>query len=226
MKELTDYGDIQTVLTPSGNTIEILPTCRVPVDALMPENWDLLYPYGHFRIVRSIETLVTGERPGLFVKSPERIFTGKTKFLSEGMVWWGGRRSGEPPLRIDHPLVEEQTVWEALFLLELAFHDIPSERPQAIVTYPTGYKELIVKTIELNHWNGKTLNRGKNEQELKRDILKLGFLPEDYGAHNCLTDQTGVRKIIDVNRWSWPPHSDSFRYRLLELVRSRANDRI
>jgi hypothetical protein len=106
--------------------------------------------------------------------------------------------------------------------LELAFHNIPAELPQAIVTYPTGYKELIVKTIP--SWNRNSSHTGPSEQELKNDILKLGFLPEDYGAHNCLTDQTGLRRIIDVNRWSWPPHTDSFRNQLLQLVQSKIND--
>ena len=221
MKKLTDYGDIQNIFTPSGNTLEILPTCNVPIDTLMQENWGLLYPYGNFRSVRSVETLVTGEHAGLFIKSPERIFTNKSKILSQGTVWWGGRRSGESSVRINHPLVEEQTVWKALFLLELTFHDIPAERPQAIVTYPTGHKELIVKTIPLRDWNRNISTRGRSEQELKNDILKLGFLPEDYGAHNCLTDQAGILRIIDVNRWSWPPYTDSFRNHLLQLVRSR-----
>ena len=219
MKTLRSYGDIQEILSPSGNRLEILPMCYVPIETLMEEHWGIVNPYGYTRSVRSVETLKTSEFPGLFIKSPERVFTTKTSILSQNIFWWGKSKSGEIPIRIDHHLVEEQIEWEAMFLLELALHDIPAERPLAIVTYPSGHKELIVQKIERGY--GVSKRNGLNREELKKAIVSLGFIPEDYGDHNVVIDPSGTWHIIDVNRWSWPPHTDTFHQKLLELIRGQ-----
>lgn len=220
MKTFRDYGPIRNIETPHGNHLEILPTCDIPDESLMEEYWDLVYPCGNTRYVRTVEQFkMNGIHAGLFIKSPERIFTTKSSILSEGTYWWGKRKSGEIPIRIDHPLVEAQIEYETLFLLELMFRDIPAERPLAIVTYRTGYKELIVKKIKTN-WNASK-RRGRGSAELRHDIEKLGLIPEDYGDHNAIVDPTGLWHVIDVNRWSWPTHTNVFHTELLNLVRSR-----
>jgi hypothetical protein len=221
--QLSDYGTITTRETRNGR-LEILPTCITPVEYLLEENWLPLcrnLNHGNFRRVRWIYELADHTKVGLFAKWPEKVFTTRLMTLSQGTVWWGGSRSYDKlQAIIDHPLIEEQVIWEAIFLLELAKHGLPAEVPQAIITSPEGKKELIVTEVR-RRGEGVTVT-GLGREEQKAAIRDLGLVAVDFDDHNVIIDQTGQRNIIDVNRWLWPPYTDEFDRERLELVRSLA----
>ena len=158
----------------------------------------------------------------LYVKGPERIFNTDEKSLVAGNPWWGGRRSGEKAVYVDNPIVEEQVCWEAVFLLQLHKYGIRAEVPQAIVTAPDGKKEIIVDGIDtpptLSDWTPSPQQPSleKTNQDIEK---KAGLVIEDGFSHNCVRDLDGYFYVIDVNRWQWPPYSDSFRTKLCDAIR-------
>lgn len=206
----------------SGRKIIILPTCTLPEHHLLEENWDSTersINYGHFRRVRNIRKLKTGEKTAIYVKGPERVFTTFQKNLEEGYVWWGGPRSGEKYIYVSGEVVEEQVEWEAIFLLGLYGLGIKAEIPQAIVEHSDGTKELILEAVAMARDSAQRISsQSSYEEELVR-IRNAGLVPIDYGGHNTLRDNEGYPVIIDVNRWEWQPHSNEFRNRLIEQVR-------
>lgn len=216
---LTAYGSIESYQNSRGEFISILPTCDVDIKELQSDNWQIPVHVGNFRLVKHIEKLNDGSKTGLFVKSPERIFTTVPRLLDRGDIWWGGPKSGEKPVQIKNsPLIEEQILWESLTLLELLHQGIRCEVPQAILTNAKGENALVVKEIPT------TINtvplQGPNERAIANAIrVCTSFIPEDFGRHNCLIDLDGYLHIIDVNRWAWPPHSNNFRSMLIAEVK-------
>jgi hypothetical protein len=51
---------------------------------------------------------------------------------------------------------------------------------------------------------------------------QTGLVPVDASGFNSIKDEQGYERIIDVNRWLWPPHTDEYRARLLEVVKEAA----
>lgn len=214
MKSLQEYGPVDCARLENGGTIEVLPTCTTPLDLLREENWRPL-PMGNTRPVFHVRRYENSHRPGLYVKSPERAFTASEKILARDTVWWGGPRSGEKRVWVRDPIVEEQVVWEAVFLLELERAGLLAERPQAILTSNTGQKRLVVSEIQQSF---DCSSYCLSETEIQARVTALGFEPDDLSSHNLLLNRHG-RWIIDVNRWHWPPHTNTFRMRRLACVK-------
>jgi len=223
----------------NGRVITILPTCDVPFEHLLEENWrkrwsdepakDPYNSYGRFRFVWNVERLTNGEEVALYVKHPERVFTASPYNLERGHIWWGGPRSNErKPLYLRHPLVEEQTLWQVVYLLELYKQGITAEVPIAVVEWPSGSNELgdselILHDTEKFHYEDK-FSIGNLEVRLGA----IGLQPEDLGGHNIVKSQykQDVKPaIIDVNRWLWPPYTNEWRRELTDYVRAEAQRR-
>ena len=221
---LFNYGPISTHETESGRKITILPTCSLPETHLIEENWDPTerkINQGNFRRVRSIKSLVNNERTSLYVKGPERLLTASLERLRKGCVWWGGPRSGERYVYFPNGIIEEQAEWEAAYLLELHKHGIRAELPQAVVESPDGQKEVVVRKIERYGWfQRKPLPQQTPKERICPHIREAtGLIPVDCGDHNRILDHAGYWTIIDVNRWEWPPHTNNFKEKLVEIIR-------
>ena len=213
-EKLREYGPIQDTPT-NGRLIQLLPTRTLPLDHLLEENWTTVHSYGHFRSVRRAVSLKDGSPAGVYAKSAERVFSAEPKILARGNFWWGGSRSGEKAIHLpNQPLVEERTVWEAIYLLELAHLGIAAERPQALVTHPNGNIELLV--ADLGNELGFT-NCFWGATATEKMLLATGFHINDLQA---LVGETG-RHIIDVNRWEWLPFTNPSHEALLGLIRGR-----
>lgn len=235
---LESYGGLRQEEV-NGRVITILPTCDVPFEYLLEENWrkrwsdepakDPYYSYGHFRFVWNIKKLASGEEVALYVKHPERVFTAKLAKLVRGDIWWGGSRSAEgKPLYLRHPLVEEQTLWQAVYLLELYKQRITAEVPIAIVEWPSGSNELGDSELILYDTEKFPYEDGFSLSNLDNRLKEIGLQPEDLGGHNIVKNQykENVKPaIIDVNRWLWSPHTDEWRRELTDYVRAEAQRR-
>lgn len=230
---LQSYGGLRQEEV-NGRVITILPTCDVPFDHLLEENWrkwgsdepakDPHDHVGHFRFVWNIKKLASGEKVALYVKHPERMFTASQHNLEKGHIWWGGPRSNEgQPLYLRHPLVEEQTLWQAVYLLELYKQDISAEVPLAIVEWPSGSQksELILHDTEAFPYD-----EGFSLANLNNRLEAIGLIPEDLAGHNIVRSYRKDVKpaIIDVNRWLWPPHTDEWRRELTDYVKREASN--
>lgn len=226
--KLLEYEPISTFVTESGVTIISLPTRTVEFENLIPENWDqkqLEDSWGHFRFVHRIHKLADGTRVGLWAKSPERVFTADKDILEKGQFWWGGPRATDRYKRVFIPnnsIVEEQLVWEAIFLMELARRNILAELPQALLVYPDGKHQLIVQDVkEVCHYLPQPTPQGLGEKEVVDRVRALGICPEDIG-NNLLRNEEGFIIIIDTNRWTWSPYTDNFRTELLKVVKEES----
>jgi hypothetical protein len=155
-----------------------------------------------------------GEKIGLYVKAPERTFTAEQKNLDKGHIWWGGPMSGEKRISFQHPLVEEQTAWQAVYLLELYKNEIPAEVPLAIIEHPDGNSEIVVYDAVTYPYEKRCSHKDKLEERVKG----LGFYPKDLGYHNFMNNIHGTAAIIDVNRWLWSPHTDRWMRSLKEAI--------
>lgn len=215
---LRRYGSIEQFEGRLGDKITILPTCSVPIDYLDRTNWRKKTQMGNFRDVWSIDSLDNDIRPGLVVKSPERVFSAKSKVSENKDIWWGGPKSGERAISIGiNHTVELQTVWEAIILLELTRHGIYVEEPQAIIQKKDMSRILVVKEIP-NEQNRVCLVGENLTQILLYIKQKTGLLPVDATDYNCIQDLDGRNILIDVNRWEWPPYSDRFRSDLNKMI--------
>ena len=211
---LLKYGPCLQYRTDTGRTLTVLPTCTTSLDHLIEEHWDQKsreHYCGNFRNVRRISNLSDGTPLLLYTKAAEYRFripvlTG----IFDNLIWWGG------PRLVSNPTVEEQTIWEAIFLLELHKNNIRAEIPQAIVEY-TGKKELIVKGIPVDYTCRPAQDQPSYDETFAL-IRQTGMTPIDYGGHNILCDVQGYNHVIDVNRWIWEPYTDDFRTRLLRTV--------
>lgn len=214
--KLQKYGPTEDRVLADGTLVQVFASHIFPAEYLLEENWAEVTNCGHFRTVRFISKLKDGTPVRMFAKSAERVFTAESKLLDKGRFWWGGSRSGEKRVFIpNHSLVEERTVWEAAYLLELNWLGISAEQPQALVTRANGDKELIVAGV-----GGKHLaNSLTGDIKLMTSLTEAGFLPDDLQA---LVDGD-KRHIIDVNRWEWAPFTNGSRENLLKLIRNRAS---
>ncbi len=199
---------------------------------MLEENWrkkwsdepakDPYNSYGHFRFVWNVQRLATGAEISLYVKHPERVFTRSKKFLDKDSIWWGGPKSGEKYIYLKHPLVEEQTIWQAIYLLELHKQGITAEVPLAIVegfdgSNKLGDSELILHDVERFSYDKKF-----SLENLDSRLEKIGLVTEDLGGHNIICSpykKDAKPAIIDVNRWLWPPYTDSWRNKLTEHIK-------
>lgn len=214
---LERYGGVENYKFPSGGGVIVLPTCSVPLGYLDRKNWGRVIHMGNFREVKAIRILDEVTKPAVVVKSPERVLTRDHNKLEKGSPWWGGRRSKERPIYIgDNPVVEEQVLWEAITLLELRRQGIRAEVPQAFIQHQDGKIELIVQ--EINSPREPTKTKGPSWDDIFDRVAKTGLVPVDSGGHNCLIDEDENIRLIDVNRWLWPPYTDNYRARLLAAV--------
>lgn len=195
------YHDLRYFKTPSDHTVIVLPTCSVPLEHLIEENWVNGHEggFGNRRKITRVNKLRNGKKleriDMLWVKDPERIFS-----ETPGRLWWAGIRSSEKGTEIENnPRVEEQAKWEARHLIGLFNANIKAEEPQAIIIHADGSKSVITKTR--NEKPGE--KRETNYDESIRKATRLGALPEDTGAYNMVKDEEGNETIIDTNRWNW-----------------------
>lgn len=220
---LERYGSYQTHEFSSSEKITILPTCTIPLDYLVRENWVKRRPWGNFREVTAIESLSDGTDPQVVIKSPERVLTKYPRYLDAGYPFWGGPRSGHKAILIrGNAVVEEQSIWEAIVLLELYRIGVRAERPQALLEDKEGRRELVVKRIPIygvcDH-RPRPKKQGPTEEELREYInINSQLEPDDLASHNLPMDTEGYTHIIDVNRWAWPPLTDEFRQRLIQVI--------
>lgn len=210
---LSSFGSLEEQETSDGVQLCVLPSCSVPKHFLNPANWRQTTQMGNSRDVRSVDCLKDGTKPGIVVKSPERVFTSDRNSLRVGEVWWGGERSGQTKLCLpNHPVVEEQALWEAIILSQLRRNGIRAEVPQALIKYPNGRRALVVGEI-----SGRCGSDPSGNGFAQRIQYKTGLIPVDSATHNYMSDKEGV-VVIDVNRWLWPPQTDSYRQRLVDAV--------
>lgn len=235
-KILENYGRLRPQEV-NGRVITILPTCDLPFEHLLEENWRRTWSDdpvkessnsdGKYRFVWNIQRLYdreNGEQVALYVKHPERVFTASREQLKKGCIWWGGPRSGEGrPLYLRHPLVEEQTIWQAVYLLELYRQGIPAEVPLAIVEWPSGSHKLGDSELILHDVKEYCYPDRFSDKDAAERIRELRFIPEDYGGHNIVSTSDEKPAIIDVNRWLWPPYTDEWSSSLLELIKKELN---
>lgn len=224
--QITNYPGVKSLLsridncefyeTPLKKNLIILPTCTKPLEYFYEENWAIKTQVGNKRSVFSIDILKSGIKPGIVVKSPERILTKDKTLLSKKYPWWGGRKSFEKrtSLIIGSPIVEEQVIWEAVFLSRLHSVGIKAELPQALLIKNDGSIELVVNEIKDASSSMKPFQLILTEKSIFR---RSGLIPEDYHRFNILEDDNGSC-IIDVNRWSWPPYTDDFIDRLIKVA--------
>lgn len=212
------YGTITRHRTREGRSLTILPTCTVPIESLVEENWDLSQrriTCGNYRNVRWIRY----KGSSLFVKGPEQVFTKSQKKLQKGEIWWGGPRSGEEPIFVPDRFVDEQVEWEAAYLQELLEKGIRAEVPQALVEFE-GQKELVVKDVRTTEYGIGFGYEGGSICDAVKDRTDL--VPIDCKSHNFLPDREGNTSIIDVNRWEWPQYAAGWRMRLLDTILAQA----
>ena len=216
---IAQYGSYESYELPSGDSLLALPSRSVPIEYLQQETWRIKTPMGNARRVYSVDELADGTKPHIIIKSPERIFTKNEKILSQGNPWWGGLRSGESrTITIKgNPVVEEQIFWEAITLMELLRLNIRAEIPQAIISHADGSNELVVQ--EFMSWSSEGEDDGFPQTHSKESVTESGLVPEDYTEFNILRDNFNRQCIIDVNRWSWPPYTNSIRQKLLTIAR-------
>ena len=218
---LEQYGPLERHETKSGLQLLLFPTREIQREHLILDNWDDKYckvHCGNFRSVLEVKLKSNLEDVLIYSKGPEKIFTTNIDKLTKGEPWWGGPRSREKPIVVSANVVEEQVLWEALFLLRLHEYGLFAEIPQAVVTDLQGRKKLLVKGIKHSSIPVCFMPEQISDDERIKRIENAGFVPDDYDGHNMITDYNGITHIIDVIRWKWPPRSDGFRQRLCETI--------
>ena len=214
-EKLREYGPTGDHLLKNGALLQVFTSHALPLFHLIEENWDDIDSCGHFRSVRHVVSLKDGSPARLYAKSAERTFTADPINLAKGKFWWGGSRSREKSIFLpNQPLVEERTVWEAVYLLELGHLGVPAEKPLALVTHANGNKELLIADVGASRF----ANCWSSEDKLHGVLANAGFLPDDLQA---LFKDDGEYHIIDVNRWEWAPFTNSSRENLIQLIRSQ-----
>jgi len=212
---IRSYGHAESMRGENGDRIVLLPSRTVPARFLDRTTWDRKIPMGNFRSVYSVDTTTDGEKPGLVVKTAERLFTTDKRKLAKGDIWWSGPRSFDKPIRVHDPSVDVQTLWEAAYLLELWQRGIPAEVPQGIIIEPNDRVSLVVNNID--NWPGR--RRGPSHSDILRRVgTETTLQPVDATEYNFLEDENGYGNIIDVNRWRWPPHTDTTMHFLTAAV--------
>ncbi|MDP3742468.1 MAG: hypothetical protein Q8R15_04080 [Candidatus Micrarchaeota archaeon] len=221
-EKIRKRGSLRYFKTPSGSHVIVLPTCTVPLEHLVRENWYGGENVGNFRQVKKITHVQNGallkDSKGnpteLYVKSPEREFN-----IDSGSIHGIWRDILDVENFKSHvslkgeTRVEKQAVWEARILLGLAQNGINAEEPQAIVIYPGGNREVITKGKE-----GIAFAFPEQIKRLIRVARSKGFTPDDLHSGNVISDEDDNHSIIDVNRWTWPPFTNEYKKRLITAV--------
>jgi hypothetical protein len=217
---IAQFGDCECFEAPDGSAIARLPTASLPLSHLVEMNWDRRSSVecGHSRSVVEVMKLTDGTPAQIFVKGPERIFS----FSRPQFLWWGGPKSGEQPLFLQDPLVEDQVDYEAAILMGLVRSGIRAEVPQAIVKNG-GKKRLVVRTIPALK---SSKIKGPDQMSVQEKIREAGFLDVDFVySSNVLVGDDGLIHVIDVNRWNWPGKIDNFRRALHDRLRQAVASR-
>jgi len=220
---IAQFGACRSYKAPNGTTITVLPTADLQLANLVEGNWDTSQSIerGHFRSVVEVKKLIDGSPAEIFVKSPERTFSGS----NPDRLWWGGPRSGEKLFRLEDPLVEEQVEWETAILITLVRNQVRAETPQAILENK-GVKRLIVRAIPSTI--GSQICKGPSQISIQTRIRELGLRDVDFTfSANAFSDNEGYTHVIDVNRWDWPGQIDRFRVSLrTKLIQAISQRRI
>ncbi len=213
-------GSIRHFKTPSGSHVIVLPTCTVPLEYLVEENWDrkkVQVGWGNMRRITRVKGLNNGIKVDLFVKDPERRFKVRRFGILRKLrsPWTYKDVNKRKSLSKVHLGVEKQAVREARILMGLKYSGLKAEEPQAIVIQRDGTRELIVKTIQF----GEVGVSHEKEKRLNKLVRSKGFKPNDLTERNIVQDENGNdQHIIDVNRWEWPPVTDKYKRMLLKAL--------
>lgn len=221
-KKIRKKGSIRFFETPSGNHVIALPTCTVPLEHLIEENWHRPVQVGVTRKVLKVGKLrntkpireENGIETRLFVKSPETIFR------SDGQGWWTNENYSKTALVSVDPRdlrVAKQATWEARILLQLLGQNFPAEVPQAIIIKKDGSRQVI--TMEVPGEHPRYFN-AYSPDDAKGRLRGLGFVPRDVGEHNVIR-KDGTNVHIDVNRWEFPPLTDVYKKRLVQAIKEQ-----
>ncbi|MDP3742283.1 MAG: hypothetical protein Q8R15_03145 [Candidatus Micrarchaeota archaeon] len=224
--KIRQRGSIKFFKTPAGSHVIVLPTCSVPHESLIPENWHDAQDVGHMRRVTSVTGLKELGKPGkhlqildlagkpttLYVKSPERLFHSFGE-LHHGNPWLAYPDSKVLAAKLPEGdiRVEKQAVWEARILLGLVQGGVKAEEPQAILVHADGTREVVTKKVNRN------VDYPLNPSRIREQLRSRPFRAIDAGEHNLIPTEHGTQ-IIDVNRWEFPPFSDTYKKRLIEAV--------
>jgi len=212
---LAQFGECECFEAPDGSKVTRLPTASLPLRNLVEANWDpaSCVECGNTRSVVEVDRLVDGSPAEIFVKSPERTFSASHPHN----LWWGGKKSGETPIRLHDSLVEEQVDWEAAILMGLTRTNIKSEVPQAVIEIQ-GEQRLVVMAIPSSTLNSPKLV-GLTQTAIQHKIRAAGFHDVDFlHSSNAFMGADGFIHVIDVNRWEWPGKIDRFRNALRERL--------
>ena len=212
-------GNVRFFKTPAGSKVIMLPTCTVPPEHLIKENWDAksIVPYRSLRNVLSVSHLVNGKKITdtagkefpFFVKGSERYFYPFAPHWAPRFVSGSADFSNLVDSR-----VEKQVVREARLLLELAHSNIRAEVPQAFAIHSDGRREIIVKDI----LGAVRARKETIATRLRARVRRHKFIPVDLAPYNVLVDSAGNKHIIDVNRWSKLGLTDKYDRMLAKAV--------
>lgn len=214
---IASYGRLESLQTAAGDRVILLPSRTVPERYFDRSLWQKKVGMGHRRIVYSVDRLTSDEDPELVVRGPERSFTTIPEELAREHAWWNGafgRGRNNRPIRVDDPVVDEQTLWEAVYLLELKRAGIPAEIPQAIIVDPEGHLWLVVNRID----NKYVKDNGPTSQQLLDMVGERTTLQPVDASANFIKGPDGKEYIIDVNEWRWPPHTDEATTELVAAI--------
>lgn len=243
--QIKKIGQIRAFRTRNGSRVIVLPTCDVPLEHLIKENWQTPRELGNVRKVGLIKKLKDGTKVNLITKQPERVFTAVAfspelvnepgTYLKTEDRWAFPEHNPEDrwiypdytrhfhlPEIQTHPKIEAMANLEARILLQLSQHRIPAEIPLAILINPDGRREIIVKKIDFK-WHEQHPTQQIEKAEAK--VRRIGLTPVDFNPANFQPDENGKFHIIDVNRWKWPPHSDRYHQALLKAIQEATNAR-
>lgn len=211
LQKIAECGACERRTYASGAEALLLPPRTLPAECCDPATWTADSGNGRTRLARKA-TSSASPASEFWVKSPEYRLTLSKEEL--GDVWWDGERG---PDRYNFFYVREEILrafarWEAAYLVKLWHTGIPAEEPQALIDYPDGRTDVVIRGIKAPTWH-RSLTREQNwlvkdtHKELRRQVTEIGLLPNDF---QWLIDMEELRfKIIDTARWSWPPHTDA-----------------
>ncbi len=220
-------GSLKFFKTKSGSHVIVLPNCSVSPHVLIEDNWSSAARNTNFGIARRIRLVdklsdgsevidSSGKKATLWAKAPETIFYRK----KHGGPWIFGFVEEDKVVSLRRDIrAQKQAMWEARILLSLLKKGKKAEIPQAIVIHPNGTREVITKGIT------EQFSKGISKREVtaaQRSVALAGFVPIDLEERNLLVDERGSPRIIDVNRWEFPPHTDTYIKRLVAAIEEAA----
>ncbi|MFH0770883.1 MAG: hypothetical protein V1926_05945 [Candidatus Peregrinibacteria bacterium] len=189
-----------------------LPPRSLPPECCDPHTWKTQMEGGKFRMANQVTSSVPAYSGEFWVKSPECRLTLSKRDL--GDVWWDGPRGPDRNnfFFVQGDILRALARWEAAYLTKLWHAGIPAEEPQALIDYPDGRTEIVIKDIVApTWWRSLTTEQSRSMQgsyeEFQQQVKASGLIPLDW---QWLEDMKELRlRIIDVARWSWPPHTDA-----------------